>query len=61
MHIDRVGKDRYGRTLAMVSGPRGDLSCWQLVHLQAVYKPAWDDGGRVALLCPEGAETQSIK
>jgi len=52
MTIIRVGTDRYGRTLAMVSGPRGDLSCWQLQHRQAIYKPRWDNGGRVASLCP---------
>lgn len=30
LRIDRVGYDRYGRTLARVSGARGDLSCRQL-------------------------------
>lgn len=50
--IQRVGEDRYGRTLALVAGGRGDLSCWQLANGQAIYKPNWDDGGRVARTCP---------
>lgn len=52
MRISRVGEDRYGRTLAQVAGDRGDLSCWQLSHDQAIYKPRWDDGLRVARTCP---------
>ena len=52
MTILRVGSDQYGRTLAMVRGPHGDLSCWQLRHRQAIYKLKWDNGGRVASLCP---------
>lgn len=58
MRIERVGTDRYGRTLALVAGPRGDLSCWQLQRGQAIYKPQWDNDGRIALLCPEDAQHQ---
>lgn len=50
--INRVGSDRYGRTLAMMSGPQGDLSCWQLSNGQAEYRRDWDDGLRVARTCP---------
>lgn len=50
--INRAGEDRYGRTLAIVAGDSGDLSCWQLSRGQAIYKPAWDNGGRVAHACP---------
>lgn len=50
--IDRVGEDRYGRTLARVAGQKGDLSCWQINAKHAVYKAAWDDGLRVARTCP---------
>ena len=53
--IERVGTDRYGRTIAMVRGKEGDLSCWQLVRRQAVYKPLWDNDGRVARACPDVA------
>jgi endonuclease YncB( thermonuclease family) len=56
LRIERVGTDRYGRTLALVAGLRGDLSCWQLKHAQAIYKPAWDDDGRVARICPDMAQ-----
>lgn len=55
LRIERVGTDRYGRTLAMVRGPQGDLSCWQLSHGQAIYKPQWDDDERVARACPDVA------
>jgi len=53
MRIQRVGKDRYGRTLGLVHGPAGDLSCFQLRAGQAFYKPRWDNGRRVAAMCPE--------
>jgi endonuclease YncB( thermonuclease family) len=52
MTIVRVGTDRYGRTLATVAGPQGDLSCWQLTHRQAEYRSKWDNGLRVARTCP---------
>jgi micrococcal nuclease len=55
LKVTRVGLDRYGRTLALVAGNKGDLSCWQLQHDQATYKPNWDNDGRVAALCPRYA------
>lgn len=51
VRIERIGTDRYGRTLAMVMGRGGDLSCWQLARGEAIYKPRWDNGGRVAKAC----------
>jgi micrococcal nuclease len=50
--IERVGQDDYGRTLAVVAGSAGDLSCWQLRQDQAIYKSGWDNGRRVAHACP---------
>ena len=50
--ILRVGTDRYGRTLAMVSVNGADLSCWQLTRGHAIYKQQWDDGARVKRSCP---------
>ena len=52
LSIQRVGTDDYGRTLAIMKGALGDLSCWQLAHRQAIYKMDWDNGLRVARLCP---------
>ncbi|WP_414887642.1 thermonuclease family protein [Sphingomonas sp. Leaf339] len=52
MTIQRYKQDRYGRTIATIAGNKGDLSCWQLKHRQAIYKPKWDEGGIVASLCP---------
>lgn len=53
--VYRVGADRYGRTLSMVKGARGDLSCWQLRHGHATYRADWDNEGLVAATCPEAA------
>ncbi|RYG89864.1 MAG: thermonuclease family protein [Alphaproteobacteria bacterium] len=50
--IERIDQDRYGRTLALVRGSKGDLSCWQLTRQQARYRDDWDDGGRLARICP---------
>ena len=35
----------------VISGRGGDLSCWQLARGEAIYKPRWDNGGRVAKAC----------
>lgn len=51
LRFTRVGTDRYGRTLALVAGRTGDLSCWQLAHHEAIYKPQWDNDGRLAAIC----------
>jgi len=50
--IQRIGTDRYGRTLALVRAGATDLSCWQLSQGQAIYKPYWDNGGALARTCP---------
>jgi endonuclease YncB( thermonuclease family) len=46
-----VTLDRYGRTVAVVAAGNVNLSCWQLREGQAIYKPQWDNGGRIANLC----------
>jgi len=51
--IVRLGTDRYGRTLGLVSGAMGDLSCWQLRHGQARYRSDWDTGSALASRCRE--------
>jgi endonuclease YncB( thermonuclease family) len=52
--IERVGRDRYGRTLAIVWSSRANLSCWQLRRHQAVYRRDWDNDRRVGKACPDG-------
>lgn len=52
LRIRRVGKDHYGRTLAIVSAGGADLSCHQLKARQAIYRSDWDDGLYVARACP---------
>jgi endonuclease YncB( thermonuclease family) len=49
--IRRVSQDRYGRTIALVAGRAGDLSCHQLRSQQAIYRADWDNGGRLAAIC----------
>jgi len=50
--IERLGSDRYGRTLALVSVANTDLGCHQLRGHAATYKPGWDTDQRLARRCP---------
>ena len=38
--IERMGRDRYGRTLALVAGALGELLCWQVRRRQTRYVAA---------------------
>lgn len=49
--ITRVSEDRYGRTLATVTGPHGDLSCWQIRGNAAAYRRDWDNHGKIRKFC----------
>ena len=51
VRLQRVTVDRYGRTVAVVWAGGVNLSCWQLERGQAIYKPHWDNGGRIAAAC----------
>jgi len=55
LSIERVGTDRYGRTLAMVYAQGRSLSCHQVERGQATYVARWDQGARVARECPRAA------
>jgi len=55
LFIERVGTDRYGRTLAMVYAQGRSLSCHQIAGGQATYVARWDEGARVARECPRAA------
>ena len=55
MEIERVGRDRYGRTLALVLSSKGNLSCWQLRRGMAVYEAKWDNRHRIGQACPKAA------
>jgi len=46
-----VAIDRFGRSVVMAWAGQVNLSCWQLLHGQAIYKPKWDNGGQVAREC----------
>lgn len=47
----RVGQDRYGRSLVMAWAGGTNLACWQIRRGYAEYVAKWDDGRRVAKAC----------
>lgn len=60
MPIRRFGTDRYGRTLALVEGPLGDLSCSQLRSGHAIYRADWDVEGKMMKGCGGVVPPQSF-
>ena len=51
--IEPIKRDRYGRTIAVVSNSRRqNLSCVMLAA-GATYKAEWDDGRRIAVACSQ--------
>ncbi|KLE35260.1 thermonuclease family protein [Aurantiacibacter luteus] len=50
--IVRLGRDRYGRTLAVVYAGGVNVACAQLAARQAYYVARWDDERLVAADCP---------
>nr|WP_240456389.1 thermonuclease family protein [Sphingomonas yabuuchiae] len=55
--IERVGRDRYGRTLAFVTGAGVNLSCHQLRREQAAYRRDWDVDERIGRCLKGGLQT----
>jgi micrococcal nuclease len=51
VEIMPVTRDRYGRTVAQVYAGDRNVACEQLRAEMAVYKPKWDNGGRLARDC----------
>ncbi|WP_343228580.1 thermonuclease family protein [Sphingomonas colocasiae] len=51
VRIDRVARDRYGRTIAVVYAGGLDLSCAQLKAGHAIYRQDWDNGRRIGRTC----------
>ncbi len=51
LKITRLGKDRYGRTIAAVYVGRRNVACTMLARRQAVYRSDWDNRGVVARDC----------
>ncbi len=49
--IERVGQDRYGRTLGVVYVDGYNLSCAMISAGHAAYVERWDNGARVARDC----------
>lgn len=57
IRVTPIARDRYGRTLAMVSAAGRNLSCSQLARRHAIYRADWDNGSRVANTCPSIVRT----
>lgn len=51
MRVERVGRDRYGRILALIWSGRVNQSCAQIAGGFAAYRPDWDNNKRVARVC----------
>ena len=51
VRVQRVGQDRYGRTLAQVYVGGRNVACEQLRRGQAQYVAKWDNGGLLAAEC----------
>ncbi|MFC4595509.1 thermonuclease family protein [Sphingobium tyrosinilyticum] len=49
--VQRVGQDRYGRTLAQVYIGGRNVACEQIRRGHAQYVAKWDDGGLLARDC----------
>jgi endonuclease YncB( thermonuclease family) len=49
--IERIGQDRYERTLAVVYADGVNVSCAMVQEGYAAYVRRWDNGGRVARDC----------
>lgn len=49
--LRRLGKDRYGRTLAAVYVDGRNVACAMIAGRQAVYRADWDNGRIVASDC----------
>lgn len=47
----RLGRDRYGRTLAVVYAGGVNLACHQLRKGHAIYVARWDNGGIIGKEC----------
>jgi len=51
LRIERITRDRYGRTIAQVWAGGVNLSCAQLAGGFARYRGDWDNGGRIGRAC----------
>lgn len=60
LSIVRLGRDRYGRTLAVVYADGVNVACAQLEAGQAFYIGRWDEDGLVAADCPDIAAERTI-
>ena len=52
--IERAGKDRYDRTLAVVYADGRNVACQMMSAGHAAYVARWDNEGRVARDCRRG-------
>jgi len=60
LSIIRLGRDRYGRTLAVVYANGVNIACAQMAAGQAYYIERWDNDRLVAADCPELAANSQL-
>ena len=58
--IERLGRDRYGRTLGVIYADGANVACAQLAARQAFYVARWDDEGLVAADCAALAASRAL-
>jgi hypothetical protein len=61
VRVTRYGRDRYGRTLAVVYAGKVNTSCRQLEQKQAIYRRDWDNGRHVGAACPAAAMERTVR
>ena len=61
LSIIRLGRDRYGRTLAVVYADGVNIACTQMAAGQAYYIERWDNDRIVAADCPEIAARTRVE
>jgi micrococcal nuclease len=49
--FERIGQDRYGRSLVMAWAGKTNLACWQLRRGYASYVARWDNGRLLSKAC----------
>lgn len=51
LRMERLGRDRYGRTIAAVYAGGRNVACSMIANGHAVYRKDWDNRGLVARDC----------
>lgn len=52
LRVSRLGKDKYGRTIAVLYADGQNVNCAQIKTGNAIYRDDWDNGRLLARECP---------